>query len=85
MWLWLEARATVGRRLGTFSLRLPYAGNADGSHTVVADGMNFAIGLTRGPDGALYVSTTAYGLENDPSVPDVQKAVGIGKIVRFSP
>ncbi|GAC1651301.1 MAG: hypothetical protein NVS4B3_11700 [Gemmatimonadaceae bacterium] len=59
--------------------------NADASHTVVADGMNFAIGLTRGPDGAFYTSTTAYGLENGPDVPDVSMAAGIGKIVRFSP
>jgi hypothetical protein len=35
------------------------------------------------PDGALYASTTAYGLENDPSVPDVHQALGIGKIVRI--
>src|SRR5260370_13800998 len=39
----------------------------------------------RGPDGAFYASTTAYGLENDPNVPDVHLALGIGKIVRFTP
>jgi hypothetical protein len=51
---------------------------------VVVDGLNFAIGLTKGPDDALYTSTTAYGLANDPNVPDVNLAAGIGKIVRFS-
>lgn len=79
--------------LETFTIDNPYAPstsrvvrrNADGSHSVVAGGLNFAIGLTRGPDGALYASTTAYGLENDPNVPDVTQAVGLGKIVRLSP
>ena len=79
--------------LETFTIDNPFAPNtsravrrnADGSHAVIAGGLNFAIGLTRGPDGALYSSTTAYGLENDPNVPDVHEAVGIGKIVRFSP
>jgi hypothetical protein len=79
--------------LETFAIDNPYAPNtsravrrnADGSHTVTAAGLNFAIGLTRGPDGAFYASTTAYGLENDPNVPDVHLAVGIGKIVRFTP
>ncbi len=79
--------------LETFPIDNPFAPNtsravrrnADGSHTVVADGMNFAIGLTKGPDGAFYTSTTAYGLENDPNVPDLSMAAGIGKIVRFSP
>jgi hypothetical protein len=79
--------------LETFPIDNPYTPNtsravrrnADGSHTVVADGMNFAIGLTRGADGAFYTSTTAYGLENNPNVADVRMAEGIGKIVRFSP
>lgn len=79
--------------LETFPIDNPFAPNtsravrrnADASHTVVADGMNFAIGLTKGPDGAFYTSTTAYGLENDPNVPDVSMAAGIGKVVRFSP
>lgn len=79
--------------LETFPLDNPFAPNtsravrrnADGSHTVVADGMNFAIGLTRGPDGAFYASTTAYGLENDANVPNVSMAAGIGKVVRFRP
>jgi len=79
--------------LETFTIDNPFAPNtsrvvrrnADGSHTVIAGGLNFAIGLTRGPDGAFYASTTAYGLEHDPNVPDVHLAVGIGKIVRFTP
>jgi hypothetical protein len=79
--------------LETFTIDNPFAPNtsrvvrrnADGSHTLIAGGLNFAIGLTRGPDGAFYASTTAYGLEHDPNVPDVHLAVGIGKIVRFIP
>jgi hypothetical protein len=79
--------------LETFAIDNPFAPNtsravrrnANGSHTVIAGGLNFAIGLTRGPDRAFYTSTTAYGLENDPNVPDVHLAVGIGKIVRFTP
>ena len=44
-----------------------------------------AAGKRLGPDGALYASTTAYGLASDPNVPDVHQAIGIGKIVRFTP
>jgi hypothetical protein len=77
--------------LETFAFDNPYAPNtsravrrkADGSHIVVAGGMNFAIGLIKGPDGAFYTSTTAYGLDNDPNVSDVNMAAGIGKVVRF--
>jgi hypothetical protein len=46
-----------------------------GTRTTIADGLDFPIGMARGPGGALYVSTKSYG--------QGEGVEGAGEIVRI--